>query len=168
MNNFHFTSKDSFDEDNMYKIKDEYKSIVNDMKTLVKNNNLLNVIEKLKTAPNKQMGFFKEGWDKIKIFRDTKNNSHLYSRRGAYKNVPWPDVATMEYIKNSPDYYFIFSFVPRSNDIGLYNELGCIQLYTEKGSHGFCTIKYLTSDDFETSNSLYQTCDNIHTFNTIF
>lgn len=159
--NFYPTNNNIFKNINSCEIKDDYQDKINKIIKFVNDNNLLNVIEHISMAPNKQMGLFKDGWDKIKKFRDTKNHSYLYSRKGEYKKYV-PDVAISVYIKNSP-YYFIFSFVPRSNDIGLYNELGCTQIYTTE-HHGYVTTKYLTSDNFEPNHSLYKTNDNLDLF----
>ena len=49
---------------------------------------------------------------------------------------------------NKRSLYFLYSIVPRSNDIGLFNELGCTTLYYD-GEINLTTIKYLTSDDFD-------------------
>ena len=150
-----------FEDKKNNKIVDTYIGIVNEIKAFINDNNLLNTIEHVKIAPNKQMGLFKDGWNKIKNFRDKKNHSYLYSRKSIYKKQV-PDVATSMFIKNS-QYYFIFSFVPRSNDIGLYNELGCTQLYYDQ-QIGYCTTKFLTSDDFESNSNLYQTHPDIELF----
>jgi hypothetical protein len=158
---FYPSNNNIFEDKGTNKIFDTYTNIVNDIKDLVNNNNLLNTIEHVKTAPNKQMGLFKEGWDKIKNFRDTKNHSYLYNRKSIYKKYV-PDVATSVFVKNS-QYYFIFSFVPRSNDIGLYNELGCTQLYTDY-DHGYSTTKFLTSNDFEQNSNLYQIHPDLESF----
>jgi len=145
-------------------IAEEYRDKVNEIKLLINNNdNLLNAIEKFKWAPNKQMGIFQEGWNKIKRFRDLKNHPALYTTPEYKGQVP--DYATGKYIQNSP-FYFIYSFIPRSNDIGLFNELGCTTLYFN-GNPGYSTIKYLTSDDFDSNNNSYKYLNNLNEFNTI-
>ena len=59
-------------------VTEEYQNKVNEINLLILNNDLLNAIEKKKWAPNKQIGLFKEGWDKIKKFRNLKDNVELY------------------------------------------------------------------------------------------
>lgn len=60
--NFYPLNNDIFKNINSNEIKDDYKDKINDIIKFVNDNNLLNVLEPIKTAPNKQMGLFKEGW----------------------------------------------------------------------------------------------------------
>lgn len=157
---FYPTTNNIFEDINNNIIKNNYKEKIDEIINFVNDNNLLNVIEHVATAPNKQMGMFKNGWDKIKMFRD-KKHSYLYNRKSEYKKYV-PDVATSVFIKKSP-YYFIFSFVPRSNDIGLYNELGCTYIYAPNQFNS-STTKYLTSDNFEKKTNIYQTKSDLDFF----
>ena len=122
------------------------KNIYNNKKIEIKkqlNNIYLNYIQKINWAPNKQFGIFKEKWDKIKFFRNN-NNNYIISKY----NIHAPDTATGFYVKDF-NYYFIYSYIPRCNDIGLFNILGCTQLYNNKKNNILSsTIKYLTTDDF--------------------
>ena len=137
-------------------VSPEYQDKVNDMRSMAINNNLSSVIEKVKWAPNKQMGLFAVGWDRIKKFR----------RDGIQgSNGEVPDVATGKYVKESP-YYFIYSFIPRSNDIGLFHKFGCSTMYYD-GDPGYSTIKYLTSDDLECHDNSYRYISNPDEFDTV-
>lgn len=123
------------------------EKIVDDQKCILKNkivqSNYLNNLLKVNWAPNKQFGFNREKWDRIKFFR---TNEYLLNKE---LNTCAPDHATGKFVKSN-NLHFLFSVIPRSNDIGLYNELGCTSLYF-KGLPSPDTIKILTSDDFELS-----------------
>lgn len=139
------------------KISPEHQDKVNEMKSMVIDNNLANAIERVKWAPNKQMGLFAAGWNKIKKFRGEEIHRCVEEA---------PDTCTGHYIRDSPHYFFVYSIVPRSNDVGLFHELGCTTLHYV-GDPGYSTIKYLTSDDFECNSNSYQYVGNWDALNTV-
>jgi hypothetical protein len=150
---FGFNNKSSFviDKNNITP-NDIYKQDIKLIKEKVSELNISNSFMKLNWAPNKQFGLIKENWKKIKFFR-TDNyilNKELYTKA--------PDFATGVFVKEN-NYYFLFSFIPRSNDIGLYNEIGCTTLYYNDVPKPD-TIKYLTSDDFETDEVEFSLIEN--------
>ena len=60
----------------------------------------------------------------------------------------------------------IYSYIPRTNDLGLYHELGCTTLYYN-GCPPNDTIKYLTTDDFDINTCEYELHDKFETTNNI-
>ena len=114
---------------------------------------LFNKIEKVNWAPNKQFCISKENWEKIKYFR---TNDYILNNNLS-KSIA-PDTATGYFIKDN-NYYFYYSIIPRTNDIGLFNELGCTTLYYNL-SPPIETIKYITSDTF--NNILVKDFEILH------
>ena len=62
------------------KVSKKYQANIDEIKSLLIENNILTAIQKVKWAPNKQMGLFKKGWNKIRKFRDLKNNNSIYEK----------------------------------------------------------------------------------------
>lgn len=116
----------------------------------------INSIIKRSSGPGKQMGMFKSGWDKIKYYRSPEYCS-LPTRKAS-------DYMTSIFISESK-FYFYYSIIPRTNDIGLFNEYGCTTLYYNKPPPIY-TIKYLTSDYFDLSEKEF-TIVNSHPTDTI-
>ena len=152
--NYFYSNKDIYEEkQNQIIIKKEFTDIINSYKQQIINNNCLNMIYKLYWAPNKQMGLFKNGWDKIKYYRSPE-----CLKTDMCKTIA-PDHLTGKIVQNNK-WYFYASIVPRSNDIGLFNELGCTTLYyTQKVN--LSTIKYLTTDDFIDNTDNFIIINNI-------
>ena len=96
----------------------KYLEKINSIKVETINNSLYNKIIKTNWAPNKQFGIFRNGWDQIKLYR-----SKEFINSGECNKIA-PDQYTGEMV-NKRSLYFLYSIVPRSNDIGLFNELGC-------------------------------------------
>lgn len=113
----------------------------------IKEHHLINCTERVNWAPNKQFGLTREKWDLIKFFR---TDNYMLNKT---LNTCAPDEATGHFVK-SKNLYYLFSIVPRSNDIGLYNEYGCTTLYYN-GQPSPDTIKAVTSDDFEIYNGAF-------------
>ena len=152
-NNFGFNNKSSFIIENDKIIPNAiYMNDIQLIKNKVEELNLINSIIKVNWAPNKQFGMIKENWEKIKFFR---TDAYILDKK---LNTSAPDYATGVFVKEKK-YYFLFSFIPRSNDIGLYNEIGCTTLYYD-GILVPYTIKYLTSNDFNINNKIYDLIDN--------
>ena len=55
------------------------------------------------------MGLFKKGWNKIRKFRDLKNNNSIYEKPENVGHAP--DYVTGNYVKNSPFFLFTHSFL---------------------------------------------------------
>lgn len=153
-NYFYFNSNKSFNivNDNIEINNINLINKINIVKNNIIDNNLLNKIIKINWAPNKQFGLFKNKWDKIKYFR---TNEYLNIKTNLV-----PDYATGLFTKEN-NFYFYYSVIPRTNDIGLMHELGCTTLYYN-GKLNFSTIKFLTSDDFNIINNNYDIIDNIN------
>ena len=115
------------------------KSINNNdlIDNIIKDNDHISVM-KFKRTPNKQWGMFKMGWDKIKHIRENGGT----------------DFDTYKYIDKN-NLYFIYSVIPRTNDIGFYHNLGCTTLYYKKKMLTVPTIKFLTSDLFNIKTDNY-------------
>lgn len=123
---------------NIEYVKKNFIEKINEIKNNVINENLVNKIYIDYFAPNKQFGLFKNKWEKIRYFRTNdyiKLNLLIKS-----------DSATGEFVKNN-NMYFYNSVIPRTNDIGLFHELGCTTLYYNEEAP-LNTIKYITSNDF--------------------
>ena len=92
---------------------------------------------------------------KIKYFR---TNDYIKSDRA---KCFASDTATGIFVKEN-NYFFYHSIVPRTNDIGLFNELGCTTIYFN-GTVPIYTIKYITSDTFTdvTMQNNYEVIDGI-------
>ena len=133
------------DEEINYNINVPLKKYYNAKTQKIKDNltiNYLNYIQKIKWSPNKQFGIFKENWDKFKFFRNNNYGSYNIYREHA------PDTATGFFVRDN-NYYFIYSYIPRCNDIGLFNQYGWTQLHYDKNQNiPISTIKYLTSNNF--------------------
>ena len=139
-NHFYCNDLNTFSNvNNSIEVNSSYIDKYNKIKLDIIDSKLLNKYEKVYWAPNKQFGMFKDNWEKIKYFRTCDYNNNIKSRTVA------PDTATGEFVKEN-NYYFYYSIVPRTNDIGLFNELGCTTLYFN-GQAPIETIKYITSDN---------------------
>lgn len=90
----------------------------------------INKYQKVFHAPNKQFGIFKDKWQLIRHLRCQHHADHL----------------TLQFIQDH-QYYFYFSVIPRTNDIGLNHELCCSTLYFGK-EIPVDTMNIITSDDF--------------------
>jgi hypothetical protein len=96
-------------------------------------------------APNKQFGLFKTGWDRISFIRNGDFSAHpgfmdkSYSRFGA-------DRATGHYCQENR-LSFLFSFVPRIQDIGFYHVNGVTTRCQGTRGKTSNTIKSITTDD---------------------
>ena len=110
---------------------------INSIKNRIISNNDLNSVIKVKSIPNKQWGMFKKGWNKVRCIRENGGTD--------YETL-------LHVIENN--YHFIYSIVPRTNDIGLFHKLGCTTLYYKK-KIPIDTIKFITSDDFDINFSDY-------------
>jgi hypothetical protein len=126
---------------NNIEISNDYFHMVDNIKKQVYDLCLFNKIEKVKWAPNKQFCISKNNWEKIKYFR---TNDYIINNKLS-KDIA-PDTATGKFIEEN-NFYFYYSIIPRTNDIGLFNELGCTTLYYNS-SPSITTIKYITSDNF--------------------
>jgi hypothetical protein len=145
---FGFNKKTSFQiEKNRITPNIDLINTIDKIKQDINNDNMFNICHKLSWAPNKQFGLLKHNWEKIYFYRTDKYilNKEL--------NIRAPDHATALYVKEN-EYYFIYSYIPRSNDIGLYNELGCTTLYYNDIPSPD-TIKYITSDDLLINSNDY-------------
>jgi hypothetical protein len=158
-NHFYSNNVDIFDNVNgIIKTKTIYEEKIKTIKQDVILKEYSNKVEKVRWAPNKQFCMCKLNWEKIKYFR-TINYCNSKS------NTIAPDEATGIFVNNN-NYYFYYSIIPRTNDIGLFNELGCTTLYYT-GIVPMSTIKYITSNDFvDIEQNNYEVIDNI-TINTI-
>jgi hypothetical protein len=153
---FGYNQKNSFQiNKNQIIPNDNLINKINDIKQDINNDNLLNICHKINWSPNKQFGLLKHNWEKILFFR---TDEYLLNKE---LNTKAPDYATALFVKEN-NYYFIYSYIPRSNDIGLYNELGCTTLYYNDIPSPD-TIKFITSDDFVISNNDYILSDNLLT-----
>jgi hypothetical protein len=140
-NHFYCNSIDVFNNvNNTVNVKISYNEQVEHIKQNVLSNELLNKIETVNWAPNKQFGMFKHNWNKIRYFRTV---DYLNTDKA---KVSAADAETGFFVKEN-NYYFYNSIVPRTNDIGLFNELGCTTLFFS-GTVPIYTIKYITSDTF--------------------
>ena len=149
---FGFTQKTSFTINrNDIVVNNLFLDKIKSIKEKIKNNVSVNSCQKIKWAPNKQFCLLKHNWDKISFFR---TDNYILDKK---LNIKSPDEATGEFVKNN-DMYFIYSYIPRSNDIGLYYDLGCTTLYYN-GCPSPDTIKYLTTDDFDTISCNYELRD---------
>lgn len=120
-------------------VEEKYMKAVNAIREKVVQNKLEKALMKMYWAPNKQMGMFESEWNKIKHLR--KKHDHE-----KFPDIA-PDQVTGHYVSES-NWYFVAPIVPRSNDVGLFNELGCTSMYFD-GEINLSTIKYLTSNDFQ-------------------
>ena len=119
-------------------VKTKYCNQIDLIKNDVLKDNLFNKTCKINLISNKQFGIFKNKWEKIRHFR-TSYHMNL--------KLPYaPDRQTTNYVIENKLFSY-FSIIPRTNDIGLFHELGCTTLYYKK-DHELRTIKFLTSDDF--------------------
>lgn len=140
-NHFYCNNISAFNNvNNIVQINSSYHEQINSIKQNVLYKELVNKIEKVSWAPNKQFGMFRHNWEKIKYFR---TNAYLNTATAQHSA---PDSETGVFVKNN-NYYFYHSIVPRTNDIGLFNALGCTTLYFN-GTVPISTIKYITSDTF--------------------
>lgn len=138
--NFGYLKKELFEINNgKIVMNNDLQNKFNDAKDIIESKKLLYCYQYVKWAPNKQFGLFQKNWNKIKYYR---SDEFLKINK-----TDAPDAVT-GYFVNKNNYYFIYSYIPRSNDIGLYHDLGCTTLYY-KGIASPDTIKYITSDDFE-------------------
>lgn len=158
----YYYSKENIFSSKQYNIEvlPKYLEKINNIKIETITNNFYNKIIKTNWAPNKQMGLFKNGWDQIKLYR-----SKEFALSGKVDKIA-PDQYTADMV-NKKSLYFLYSIVPRSNDIGLFNKLGCTTLYYD-GEVNLTTIKYLTSDNFDNvlnNLEIINTTYNLH--NTI-
>lgn len=96
-------------------------------------------------APNKQFALFKSEWDRISFIRKRDFSAHpevkdkSYSRFGA-------DRATGHYCQENR-LSFLFSFVPRIQDIGFYHVNGVTTRCQGTQGKTSNTIKSITTDD---------------------
>ena len=90
------------------------------------------------------MGMFKSGWDQIK---------HIRGRPGTAQYPP--DTLTGLFVSEQ-SLHFLYSVIPRCNDIGLLNDLGCTTLNCPAERSGTRTIYYLTTDDLEGNSDEYE------------
>lgn len=153
--NFGFAKKSSFNiNENNIIINNLFLDKINNIKEKIVNDHSLNYCHKVNWAPNKQFGLFKHNWNKINFFR---TNNYILDKK---LNTKAPDHATALYVKEN-NMYFIYSYIPRSNDIGLYNELGCTTLYYNDIPSPD-TIKYLASNDFIVDTNDYESHDDLN------
>lgn len=152
--NFGFRKKSSFiiNENNIV-TNDLFLNKINDIKEKIIDKHSFNYCHKVNWAPNKQFGLFKHNWNKIKFFR---TNEYILDKK---LNTKAPDHATALFVKEN-NMYFIYSYIPRSNDIGLYHELGCTTLYYNDIPSPD-TIKYLTSNNFNIGVNNYELYNDI-------
>ena len=146
---FGFTKKTSFtiNEKDII-VNNLFSDKIKNIKEKIKNNGSINSCQKINWAPNKQFALLKHNWNKISFFR---TDNYILDTK---LNTKAPDHATGEFVNNN-NMYFIYSYIPRSNDIGLYYELGCTTLYYN--DFPSCnTIKYLTTDDFNIISCNYE------------
>lgn len=100
-------------------------------------------------APNKQFGMFKTGWDRISFIRKGDFAASpgfagkSYSKFGA-------DRATGHYCQENR-LAFLFSFVPRIQDIGFYHVNGVTTRCQGTQGKTSNTIKSITTDDLSVS-----------------
>jgi hypothetical protein len=128
----------------VHQILDEYVPIITSIKQDAINNNYIDMVYKHNWAPNKQMGLFKSGWDTIKYYRNE------YVRTFECQSIS-PDHKTGLFVQQN-NFYFYCPVVPRSNDVGFYNTLGCTTIYAPQAQlNESPTIKFLSSDDFPLS-----------------
>lgn len=98
-------------------------------------------------APNKQFGMFKTGWDRISFIRKGDFAAspgfadRSYSKFGA-------DRATGHYCQENR-LSFLFSFVPRIQDIGFYHINGVTTRCQGTQGKTSNTIKSITTDDLD-------------------
>jgi hypothetical protein len=125
-------------KEDIFNINDaKYKNLINN--TL--EDDLLNKIVKISNFSNKQFGIFKNKWNIIKHFR-----THEYLLE---HNIVSDYATTLFVAKNK--YYSYYSVIPRTNDIGLFHNLGCTTLYW-KQEVPLNTIKLLTFDNYKIDN----------------
>lgn len=134
-------------------VGDKWKDEVNIMRKRAREHELYNKVLRAGWAPNKQMGMFKPGWDRIK---------HLRADGGTAEKAP--DTLTGEFVRDN-SLHFLYSVIPRCNDIGLFNEQGCTTLYYN-ATPNLSTIHYLTSDNFEENCEEYELLPGVP-FNTV-
>ena len=151
---FGFKNKTSFKIiENKILINDELQEKIDIIKEKIKSSNLQYTYETVHWAPNKQFGMLKENWDKIRFYR---TDEYILNKN---LNNTVPDYAVGNFVRENK-FYFYYSYIPRSNDIGLYNELGCTTLYYN-GIVSPDTIKYLTSNDFNISHGEYKLANDL-------
>jgi len=157
---FGFTKKNSFTIDGSNIISNNllFDKIKN-IKEIIKANGTINSCQKINWAPNKQFGLLKHNWNKIKFYR---TDNYMLDK---ILNTKAPDEATAMFVRDN-NMYFIYSYIPRTNDLGLYHELGCTTLYYN-GCPPNDTIKYLTTDDFDINTCEYELHDKFETTNNI-